>query len=115
MANNSFGQSAGVDFSNQFLGWIRMAVQGQSNGANSHIKLPTLKVKTFDGTLSNWLKFKASYESCIPNNKSLDSVHKMQYLQMYVEGKASQIISKLELSPENYDPAVAEFAQGTAG
>ncbi|XP_052750491.1 uncharacterized protein LOC113515828 [Galleria mellonella] len=70
-----------------------------------HFKLPTLKIGSFDGTYFKWIEFRDTYTSLIHNNDNIDPIHKFHYLNSYLEGEASRVISNLEVSAVNYKEA----------
>lgn len=45
------------------------------------IKLPTLRLLTFDGTYEQWMLFKDSFTFIIHENAKLSEVQKFQYLR----------------------------------
>ncbi|XP_011860876.1 PREDICTED: uncharacterized protein LOC105558010, partial [Vollenhovia emeryi] len=69
------------------------------------IKLPEIKITTFDGEWENWLSFKNVFTELIHNNQQLTDAQRFYYLQSYViAGSAKQYID-LPLTAENYSIA----------
>ena len=66
------------------------------------VKLPKLHPKKFDGNILKWTEFWATFEVTIHNNKGLHAVDKFNYLKSQLYGNASEVISGLELTKDNY-------------
>lgn len=75
-----------------------------ASGMNA-IKLPTIKLPTFDGNYLNWLEFKDTFESVINNNEGIPPINKFHYLRSSLEGSASVVIKSIEFSAKNYTVA----------
>ncbi|KAL0803353.1 hypothetical protein ABMA28_017416 [Loxostege sticticalis] len=67
-----------------------------------NIKLPDIKLPSFDGSYDHWLEFKNSYFSLIHKRTDLDFIQKFHYLKSSVSGSALQVISALEFTGSNY-------------
>lgn len=65
-------------------------------------KLPILQITKFDGTPSKWLEFRDTFSVLIHNNHKIDEIHKFHYLNSYLQGEASLVISNLEISAATY-------------
>lgn len=50
------------------------------NPFQSRIKLPEVKLPSFDGTITDWLPFRDSFKSLIDSNPNLSEVDKLSYL-----------------------------------
>ena len=70
------------------------------------VKLPKLEFKKFDGSIFKWTEFWDAFESAIHSNKQLHDVDKFNYLKAQFKGIASEVISGLELTQENYNIAI---------
>lgn len=68
----------------------------------SQIKLPDIKLPTFDGSYDDWLEYKNSYITMIHKRTDLDGIQKFHYLRSSLSGGALQVISALEFTPANY-------------
>ncbi|KAH9639003.1 hypothetical protein HF086_005783 [Spodoptera exigua] len=66
------------------------------------VKLPDIKIPTFDGSYDRWLEFRNSYCSMIHERQDLDCIQKFHYLRSSLTNSASQVISALEFTAENY-------------
>ncbi|XP_031333915.1 uncharacterized protein LOC116163923 [Photinus pyralis] len=68
----------------------------------SHVKLPKLELKKFNGTIRNWTTFIDLYDSIIHNNSSLSNVEKFTYLLNSLEGPPLGIVQCNPLTDANY-------------
>lgn len=68
----------------------------------SHVKLPRLPLKTFDGSLLEWLPYKDFFVSSIINNQSLDDVERLHYLKSSLTRSADQFLKSTTLLAENF-------------
>lgn len=75
---------------------------GSESAKFSNLKLPQIKLPTFDGSYDRWLEFKNSYETMIHNRSDLDEIQKFHYLRSALSGSALQVISALEFTASNY-------------
>ena len=66
------------------------------------VKLPKLDPKKFDGIILKWTEFWDAFEATIHSNKGLHAVKKFYYLKSQLYGNASQVVSGLELTKDNY-------------
>ncbi|KAJ8733938.1 hypothetical protein PYW07_014489 [Mythimna separata] len=75
--------------------------ESTSKNINS-IKLPTIKLPSFDGSYDQWLEFKDTYLSLIHSSKDIDEIQKFHYLRSALTGNALQVIKSLEFTAGNY-------------
>ena len=73
---------------------------------STHVKLPKLSLKKFDGDLTKWTTFWDTFESAIHHNPALSSIDKFSYLISLLESAAAEAISGLTLTSANYEEAV---------
>ncbi|KAI5643611.1 hypothetical protein NE865_04413 [Phthorimaea operculella] len=73
-----------------------------SNCSNNSLKLPPIKIPSFDGKSHKWLEFRDMYLALIHNSNKIDKVSKFHYLKSYLESSASQVISSVTVSADNY-------------
>jgi len=71
------------------------------SGSNT-VKLPVIKVPTFDNTIKNWKSFWDSYCAAVDHNQSLSNVQKLTYLRSYLQGEASDLVKQLPLEDASY-------------
>lgn len=71
----------------------------------SAIKLPTIKLPTFDGNYLKWLEFRDTFESLINQNESISDINKFHYLRSSLEGSATVVIKSIEFTSNNYSIA----------
>ncbi|XP_050315537.1 uncharacterized protein LOC126750079 [Anthonomus grandis grandis] len=79
--------------------------QGAERATPSHVKLPKLELKKFNGTIKNWKTFIDLYDSIIHNNSSLSNVEKFTYLLNSLEGPPLSIVQCTPLTDNNYNIA----------
>ncbi|XP_076384517.1 uncharacterized protein LOC143263391 [Megalopta genalis] len=70
------------------------------------VKLPEMRLPTFDGTIENWSSFYDLFSSTIDRNENLTSVQKLQYLRSTLTGKAAACIKSLTTTDVNYPAAI---------
>ena len=70
------------------------------------VKLPKIELKKFDGNILKWTEFWEAFESTIHENKNLHNGDKFNYLKGQLQGPASEVLSGLELTTENYNIAI---------
>lgn len=69
------------------------------------IELPPLNIPPFDGNFINWRSFYDIFERAIVEDTSISNSEKLQFLKTLVRGEASQMISHLQITEENFDTA----------
>lgn len=69
------------------------------------IKLPDIKLPSFNGSYDQWLEFKNSYITMIHKRDDLDAIQKFHYLRSSLSDTALQVISALEFTAANYTHA----------
>ena len=70
------------------------------------VKLPKLKLKKFDGSIFKRVEFWDALEAAIHSNKQLRNIDNLNYLKAQLKEAASEVISALELTQENYNIAI---------
>lgn len=68
-------------------------------------QLHQIRISKFDGSYYKWMEFRDTYESLIHFNERIRAIHKFHYLNSYMEGEASRVVSNLEISELNYSEA----------
>ncbi|XP_062540862.1 uncharacterized protein LOC134208916 [Armigeres subalbatus] len=71
----------------------------------SRVKLPEIKLPTFDGRLRDWVSYRDAFRSLIHENRDLTDMDRFTYLRSSLTGDALQEISSVELSAANYPVA----------
>lgn len=67
------------------------------------LKLPEISLPEFTGNIEDWDTFKQGFRSLVHNDARLGSIQKFHYLKGALKNsKATDLISSLELSSENY-------------
>ena len=75
--------------------------EGPSSGGEVTVKLPKLKLLTFDGQLSKWQQFWDFYERNIHGNPKLGNIDKFSYLCSLLHGKAAKVIEGFQITSAN--------------
>ncbi|XP_029055294.2 uncharacterized protein LOC114882599 [Osmia bicornis bicornis] len=70
------------------------------------IKLPEMRLPTFDGTIEEWSSFHDIFTLMIDRNEDLTPVQKFQYLRSTLTGKAAACIKALSTTDANYHDAI---------
>lgn len=66
------------------------------------IRLPTIKLPTFNGHYDQWLEFRDAFNAIIQENKTISDIQKFYYLRSSLEGDACKIIQSIKASEANY-------------
>ncbi|XP_040068439.1 uncharacterized protein LOC120841586 [Ixodes scapularis] len=72
----------------------------------SGVKLPKLRLQTFNGEVSAWQSFWEQFGRAIHENDSIPRSGKFQYLHNHVTGPAAAAIAGLQASEACYDDAI---------
>lgn len=65
------------------------------------VKLPDIQLPVFSGRYDEWVSFHDTFVSLI-HSRDMSEIHKFHYLKCSLKGEASDILSSLESSVENY-------------
>lgn len=68
-------------------------------------KLPVIKLKEFDGSYDQWIKFRNTFKSMIHDNPVRPKITKFHYLDSALQKDARRAIDLLEVSKANYNSA----------
>lgn len=79
-----------------------VAAMSATNPPQSRIKLPEVKLPTFDGSISEWITFRDTYKSLIDSNTQLSQIDKFSYLVASLTKDARKVIESIELTEANY-------------
>ncbi|XP_017791909.1 PREDICTED: uncharacterized protein LOC108573929 [Habropoda laboriosa] len=82
-----------------------------STSAPITVKLPEMRLPTFDGTIEDWDSFFDIFESTIDRNENLTSVQKLQYLRSALTGRAATCVRSLTTRGSNYEVAIELLKQ----
>lgn len=74
----------------------------QIESNNSVVKLPSIRLPTFDGQYCNWREFRDAFKALVDSNNSLQPIQKFYYLRSSLDKEASQVIKSIEVSAANY-------------
>lgn len=78
------------------LGATPSAKTAVSDDANVNIKLPQIRLPTFNGNYLNWLEFRDTFESLINNDNKIGAVQKIHYLRSSLQSNAAELINSIE-------------------
>ena len=70
--------------------------------SKSHVKLPSIQLPSYDGTISTWLYFRDTFDSLIIKNRTLSNVERFHYLISSLKGEAKHLISNLQITHDNF-------------
>ena len=98
-------------FNENELQHLEISNHNGSNFVNSQVKvkLPKLELKTFDGDIINWKRFRDQFDVSVHSNNLISKIEiylKFSYLKTFLNESASSCISGLTLATGNYDEAV---------
>ena len=72
---------------------------------SSYIKLPSIELPCFDGTVSTWFHYRDTFDSLIIQNTTLSNVQKLHNLISSLKGEAKALIGNLPITNENFKVA----------
>ena len=72
-----------------------------SLSSQSNVRLPTLKIKEFDGNIFEWLAFWANFSNSV-DSQPIPDIQKLSYLLGLLKGKAQNVIRGYEVTDANY-------------
>lgn len=72
------------------------------DGSLQGVKLPTINLPKFNGSLQNWLEFRDIYESLIHKNELISDIQRFHYLRASLSDEPAQLINGIEFSATNY-------------
>ena len=105
MENFEDGEEEYARFEKRHFNLLLRIERGMSittNVSQSRVKLPELRLPTFDGSLEAWLPFRDSFSSLIDANASLSDVDKLRYLKGALTKEANKLIADIEITSANY-------------
>ncbi|KMQ89507.1 hypothetical protein RF55_10858 [Lasius niger] len=82
----------------------RLSVQSTGTPREPHVKLPILKLPTFNGAIEEWKRYADTFKTLI-HDSDLSNVQKHQYLVGSLSGAAAKVIESIEISDQNYTVA----------
>lgn len=82
----------------------RLSAQSTGTPREPHVKLPIIKLPTFNGAIEEWKRYADTFKTLI-HDSDLSNVQKHQYLIGLLSGAASRVIESIEISDQNYTVA----------
>ncbi|XP_055590454.1 uncharacterized protein LOC129742566 [Uranotaenia lowii] len=79
----------------------------ETTSSLARVKLPEIRLPTFDGAVNHWLTFRDSFHSLIHSSEHLTEMDKFSYLRSALMGEALQEVSSVEMTAANYNIAWA--------
>jgi hypothetical protein len=76
-----------------------------THASSGYVKLPSIELPSFDGTVSKWFHFRDTFDSLIIQNRTLPNVQKLHYLLSSLKGEAKALISNLPITNDNFSVA----------
>ncbi|XP_055622324.1 uncharacterized protein LOC129765903 [Toxorhynchites rutilus septentrionalis] len=74
-------------------------------GTHDRVRLPQIKLQTFDGNIEEWLSFRDLFKSLIHSKTDLPDVEKLHYLKGCLQGEPRCLIEPLQITAANYNIA----------
>lgn len=84
---------------------IQIEEKRAASTTNRSIKLPPLNIPPFNGNHLEWKSFHDLFEQTIAKDHDISNSEKLQFLKTLVMDEASQMISHLQTTEENFDTA----------
>ncbi|XP_065089066.1 uncharacterized protein LOC135710421 [Ochlerotatus camptorhynchus] len=76
----------------------RSADAASTYGTMDRVRLPQIKLQTFDGDIDDWLSFRDLYTSLIHEKEKLPDVEKFHYLKGCLAGEAKALVDPLKIT-----------------
>jgi hypothetical protein len=70
--------------------------------ATCQVKLPSVELPSFDGTISKWLHFRDTFDSLVNKNQTLSNVQEVHYLIASLKSEAKNLIANLPITHDNF-------------
>ncbi|XP_055542768.1 uncharacterized protein LOC129728356 [Wyeomyia smithii] len=76
-----------------------------SQSTTDHVRLPQIKLQTFNGDIDDWLGFRDLFTSLIHWKPDLPEVEKFHYLKGCLQGEPKSLIEPIKITSANYKVA----------
>ncbi|XP_055605396.1 uncharacterized protein LOC129753588 [Uranotaenia lowii] len=76
--------------------------ESSGHSGMDHVRLPQIKLQTFNGDIEDWLGFRDLFTSLIHCKPDLCEVEKFHYLKGCLEGEPKTLIDSLQITQANY-------------
>lgn len=80
-------------------------VDSSGQGTVEHVRLPQIKLQSFNGNIDEWLSFRDLFTSLIHWKVDLPDVEKFHYLKGCLQGEPRNLIDSLQITKANYQIA----------
>ncbi|XP_062713273.1 uncharacterized protein LOC134290219 [Aedes albopictus] len=81
------------------------AVDASMHGVLDNVRLPQIKLQSFNGDIDEWLGFRDLFTSLIHWKPDLPEVEKIHYLKGCLQGEPRSLIDPLKITKANYQVA----------
>ena len=103
--NNSLESSSSFTHETPILEDDRRSNSLSSNTRKRKLKLPEIKLPSFDGDAEKWLSFKNAFIELVQNEPELNNYERFHHLRSALSGNALNKIEIFTISEENYNTA----------
>lgn len=73
--------------------------------SNQKIRLPPIQIRNFDGQYHNWQAFQKLFTELVIHTNEISPIERLHYLRSHLNAAPLQIITKLRLSGESFQPS----------
>ncbi|XP_055522924.1 uncharacterized protein LOC129717104 [Wyeomyia smithii] len=73
-----------------------------TQGSLDHVRLPQIKLQSFDGNIDEWLSFRDLFTSLMHCKVDLPEVEKFHYLKGCLQGEPKSLVDPLQITRSNY-------------
>ncbi|XP_055522990.1 uncharacterized protein LOC129717170 [Wyeomyia smithii] len=73
-----------------------------THGGMDHVRLPQIKLQSFNGDIDEWFSFRDLFTSLIHWKEDLPEVEKFHYLKGCLQGEPKSLIDPLQITRANY-------------
>lgn len=98
-SNDNEALARTMEQQNQLL--ERLSMRSSTSVRETQVKLPMIKLPSFDGNMEEWRRYSDTYKTLIHDSK-IYGVQKHQYLIGSLSGSAAKTIKSIEISEDNY-------------
>ncbi|XP_055585087.1 uncharacterized protein LOC129737941 [Uranotaenia lowii] len=88
-----------------FLNSTIVGLETSQHPTVEHVRLPQIKLQTFDGNVDEWLSFRDLYTSLIHCKPDLPEIEKFHYLKGCLAGEAKALVDPFPITRANYQIA----------
>ena len=86
-------------------------IDGSEKKGKVKIKLPTVTLPTFSGTIIEWPSFWDAFDSTIHSNTDISNIDKFKYLLSVLQDEAKSTLIGYRLTESQYELAIAQLKE----